>query len=441
MFACSAYPTFDPAFLKNVRAEAEDQVRRLRHHACLAMWCGNNELEQGLVGEKWTERTMSWADYGKLFDKLLPAVVGELDPGRDYWPGSPHTPVGKRTDFNNPDSGDAHLWTVWHGKQPFEWYRTCTHRFNSEFGFQSFPEPRIVRGYTDPSDRNITARVMEHHQRSGIGNATILTYLLDWFRLPGRFDDQLWVSQILQGMAMKYAVEHWRRQMPRGMGTLYWQINDNWPVASWSSIDYFGNWKGLHYLARRFNAPVLLSLVEDGAAKTVEIHLTNDHRRPVKGVLRWRLLDLDGKTLAEGQAEGAVGALANRMAKKVDLSGAMEGRAAHSVLFVADLEAGGEILSSNLATFARPKHLELQEPGLRYAVREAPGGFRVEVSCEKPALWVWLELGEIGGRFSDRFFHLMPGRPATIEVHPQKPLSRSEFEALLQVKSLYSTYH
>ena len=225
MFACSTYPAFDRAFLRSVRAEAEHQVRRLRHHACIALWCGNNELEQGLVGNELVAGAarMSWRDYGKLFDKLLPEVVRRNDPERAYWPGSPHTPCGDRSQYNNPACGDAHLWEVWHGRKPFESYRTNLHRFCSEFGFQSFPEPRTVRRFTVPADRNVTSYIMEQHQRSGIGNSTIFQYMLDWFRLPRDFDSALWLSQILHGVGMKYAVEHWRRSMPRTMGALYWQ--------------------------------------------------------------------------------------------------------------------------------------------------------------------------------------------------------------------------
>ena len=255
MFACSTYPTFDEKFMDNVKAEAIDNIRRLRHHPCLALWCGNNELEQGQVGEKWTEWTMSWTDYSKLFDKMLPELVDQLDPQTAYWPCSPHSPNGDRTNFNNPECGDAHLWNVWHKGEPFEWYRTCEHRFNSEFGFQSFSEPTTVYSYTAQEDRNITSWVMEHHQRAGIGNTTIMRYMLSWFKLPVGFENTIWTSQILQGTAIKYACEHWRRSMPRGMGTLYWQLNDNWPVASWSSIDYFGRWKALHYMAAKFFAP------------------------------------------------------------------------------------------------------------------------------------------------------------------------------------------
>ncbi|MFU8781454.1 MAG: glycoside hydrolase family 2 protein, partial [Kiritimatiellia bacterium] len=200
MFACMGYPAWDKAFLASVEAEARDNVRRLRHHACIALWCGNNELEQQGVGEN-PKIHMQWKDYKRLFDVLLPRVVKQLAADMDYWPCSPHSPHGDRADYNNPSCGDAHLWDVWHGKKPFEWYRTCGHRFNSEFGFQSFPEPKTVYGYTEKGDRNVTTPVMEHHQRSGIGNTTIMQYMLDWFRLPTSFEMTLWASQILQGMA------------------------------------------------------------------------------------------------------------------------------------------------------------------------------------------------------------------------------------------------
>jgi len=166
MFACATYPTFDEDYLENVAEEARQNIRRLRHHASLALWCGNNELEQGLVAENWGEYTMSWADYGKLFDKLLPELVAELDPETDYWPGSPHTPYENRHFVDAPRWGDAHIWEVWHGMQPFEYYFECFHRFNSEFGFQSFPVPQTVRGYTRPEEENITSYVMEYPQRS-----------------------------------------------------------------------------------------------------------------------------------------------------------------------------------------------------------------------------------------------------------------------------------
>ncbi|NQZ68480.1 MAG: glycoside hydrolase family 2 protein [Lentisphaeria bacterium] len=262
MFACATYACDKKEFRDNVREEAIDNVKRLRHHSCIAMWCGNNELEQGLVSDTWTDDSMPWKEYDKLFNKILPDVVNAHDPNRDYWPASPHSP-SDRLDFNNPNEGDAHLWSVWHGQEPFEWYRTCEHRFNSEFGFQSFPEPRTIADFAEKEDRNLTSYIMEFHQRSGIGNSTIMSYMMEWFRLPYGFENTVWLSQIQHGMAMKYAVEHWRRSMPQGMGTVYWQLNDCWPGPSWASIDCHGRWKACQYMARHFFNPLLISGLDD----------------------------------------------------------------------------------------------------------------------------------------------------------------------------------
>jgi len=441
MFACSTYPTFDRAFLANVRVEAEQNVARLRHHPCIALWCGNNELEQGLVTEKRTPRTMSWKDYSRLFDELLPAVVHTLDPGRDYWPGSPHSPRGDRRDYNNPRCGDAHLWDVWHGRKPFEWYRTCEHRFNSEFGFQAFPEPRTVCGYTAPEDRNVTSFVMEHHQRSGIGNTVILQYMLDWFRLPHAFDTTLWLTQILQGMAIKYAAEHWRRSMPRGMGTLYWQLNDCWPVASWSSIDSLGRWKALHYMARHFFAPLLISGLEDMNRGTVEIHVTSDRRETVKGTASWTVTDLAGRPLARGRQALAIPGGKNTRVQQLDLTRLVPGYDRRTVLVWLELAVGRETVSRNLVLMARPKHLELADPGITTAVQPLAGGnYRVTMKAKRPALWTWLELSDIDATFSDNFVHLRPGVPVAVDVVPAAPLSAKRLRAALRVTSLRGTY-
>ena len=441
MFACSTYPTFDDVFLANVRAEAEDNVRRLRHHASIALWCGNNELEQGLVGPAWTARTMSWDDYGKLFDTLLPEVTSALDPQRSYWPSSPHTPIGDRANFNDPTCGDAHLWDVWHGRKPFEWYRTCEHRFNSEFGFQSFPEPKTVYGYTEPQDRNVTTYVMELHQRSGIGNTVIMQYMLDWFRLATSFDMTLYLSQILHGMAMKYAVEHWRRAMPRGMGTLYWQINDCWPVASWASIDYYGRWKALHYMARNFNQPVLVSAVEDAKTGKVDIHLTNDLREASAGVVAWRLTNAAGKSLAHGKQPATVEPLSSALVQTIDLGEYLAKHGPRDLLLWLEYSVKGKKVSTNFATFARPKHLELAEPEISLGV-EALGNnqFAVTLTAAKPALWAWLELAGTDAKFSDNYMHLYPNSPHRVVVTPSGPMTLKQFTKALSAHSLIDTY-
>ncbi len=444
MFACSTYPAFDEDFLRNVRAEAVDNVRRLRHHPSIALWCGNNELEQGLVGPEWTDRTMSWEDYGKLFDKLLPEVTARLDPQRSYWPSSPHTPHGNRADYNNPTMGDAHLWDVWHGRKPFEWYRTCTHRFNSEFGFQSFPEPRTVDGYTEPQDRNVTTYVMELHQRSGIGNAVIMHYMLDWFRLPSSFDMTLYLSQILQGMAMKYAVEHWRRAMPRGMGTLYWQINDCWPVASWASIDYHGRWKALQYMAKRFYAPILVSALEDAQTGALEIHLTNDTLAPTTGEVSWRLTNVEGKGLAHGKKTATIPAQKSVHVDTADLSahlGKHTLRESRELMVWLQYKVKGQVVSTNFASFARPKHQDLIAPEIALqTVALGNNQYEVTLKALHPALWAWLELEGHEATFSDNFVHLHPESEIRIVVTPDEPLTLKAFKKLVKAFSLIDTY-
>ena len=444
MFACSAYPAFDESYMANVKIEAEENVKRLRHHPCIALWCGNNELEQipGMIGEPDEPGVMSWDEYKALFDVLLPEVVKQYDPDGSYWPSSPHSPQGERKDWMNPTCGDAHLWEVWHGRKPFEWYRGCEHRFNSEFGFQSFPEPEVVNSYTIPEDRNITSYIMEWHQRSQIGNDAILQYMLSWFQLPTSFNKLLWLSQILQGMGMKYAVEHWRRSMPRGMGTLYWQINDCWPVASWSSIDYPGNWKALHYMARDFFAPLLVSALEDSKTGAVEVHVTSDLLEDCSGTVRWTLTDTAGKVLAEDSFEcGTIAASANSNVGDLNFAAQLKEHGGRQLLLWLDLLVDEKSVSQNFVTFIRPKHLTLQEPELAAEIQEVgKGDFLLKITAQKPALWTWPDLPGVHASYSNRFFHLRPGQTAEVLIHPEHPMSLDEFKATLTLSSLIDTF-
>ncbi|MBK8030993.1 MAG: glycoside hydrolase family 2 protein [Chloroflexi bacterium] len=431
MFACGTYPTTDAEFMANVKAEATDNIKRLRHHPCMALWCGNNEIEQGMGGSGWQSK-LRWDDYGLLWDKLLPELVAELAPQTAYWPGSPHTPIGDRNDHMNPAAGDTHLWGVWHGKQPFEWYHTRPDRFVSEFGFQSFPEPATVYEYTLPQDRNITSYVMEHHQRSGIGNSTIIHYLLDWFRLSTSFDGTLWLSQILQGMAMKYAVEGWRRNMPRSMGALYWQLNDMWPAPSWSSLDWKGNWKALHYMARRFFAPLLITGVEDEAGGTVHIHATNDQRVEGVGEAEYVLTTAHGEVLEHSTFPVRVTAGTTAVVGSVDVRRWLDAYSPRDLLMWVSLRVDGAVISEDLVTFCRPKHLELAQPSITLDVHTVSDGeFDVTLTTDAAALYVWLELAN--AKFSDNFVHLRPGTPKTIRV-------RAQDAADLKVRSLVDTY-
>jgi beta-mannosidase len=432
MFACGTYPSFDADFMANVEAEARDNIRRLRHHACMALWCGNNEIEQGMPSSPGWQESMSWDDYSRLFDELLANIVGELAPQTAYWPGSPHTPLGDRSDHSSPNSGDTHLWNVWHGKAPFEWYHTRPDRFVSEFGFQSFPEPQTVAEFTLAEDRNITSYVMEHHQRSGIGNSTIIHYLLDWFRLPTSFESTLWLSQILQGMAMKYAVEHWRRNMPRSMGALYWQLNDMWPAPSWASLDWKANWKALHYMAKRFYTPLLISGVEDAQNNSVQIHVTNDQKIDQTATAAYTITDAQGATLEHAAFDVTVAAGTTACVQTLDVQQWLEQHSARDVVVWLELSVNGEVVSDNVVLFSRPKHLQLGAPHIATNVR--PGGddqYEVTLTTDRAALYVWLELA--GAQFSDNFVHLRPGVSKSIRVSTQAISD-------LKVRSLADTY-
>lgn len=432
MFACGTYPSLDADFMANVEVEATDNIRRLRDHACIALWCGNNEIEAGLPSSPGWQESMSWADYGLLFDKLLANLVHDLAPQTAYWPGSPHSPLGDRNDHSSPDSGDTHLWSVWHGKEPFEWYRTRPDRFVSEFGFQSFPEPQTVAEFTLPEDRNITSYVMEHHQRSGIGNSTIIHYLLDWFRLPTSFESTLWLSQILQGMAMKYAVEHWRRNMPRSMGALYWQLNDMWPAPSWASLDWKGNWKALHYMAKRFFAPFIVSGVEDADTHSVQIHVSNDRKTEQAAVVEYTITDAQGTVLQQTTFDVTLAPGTTECVQTVNLSDAITQHSARDVLVWLRLLVNGEPISEDLVLFSRPKHLMLNQPRITTSVQPvADGQYDITLTTDCAALYVWLELP--GAQFSDNFVHLRPNISKTIRVSAQHLTD-------LNVQSLVDTY-
>ncbi len=442
MFACAAYPVHQE-FLDNVRREAVDNVRRIRHHACIALWCGNNELEQcAHVTDDGRNGSMTWEENAILFDELIPQVLAEEDPERPYWPSSAHQPRGDRANSQGDDAGDAHLWEVWHGQQPFEWYRTSFHRFCSEFGFQSFPEPHTVRTYTVPEDRNVTTRVMELHQRSNVGNTRIIQYMLSWYRMPVGFENTVWLSQIQQGLAMKYAVEHWRRNMPRCMGALYWQLNDCWQVASWASLDYFGRWKALQYMARRFFAPLLVSGVEHEDKPVVDVHVTCDELAPRPVTLAWTVTTAAGETVDDGRQEIAPPANASQCVKTLELQDAVGQHGKYDLLVWLELLDGDRRVSADLVTFVRPKHLELPDPQLSATVTgsDENGNLLVRIDAQKSALWTWLELTNTPSRASDNFFCLRAGQSAYLSVTPETPLSPEEAADQLRVRSLYDTY-
>ncbi|MCI0494645.1 glycoside hydrolase family 2 protein, partial [candidate division KSB1 bacterium] len=301
MFACSMYPG-DEAFLENVKAEAIQNAKRLRNHPCLVLWCGNNEIDVAWSqdtpgGWGWKERFSEdirkkiWNDYENIFHRLLPQVVAEYDPKTFYWPSSPLADWNKRASYEST-SGDIHYWGVWHGKEPFENFKIKIGRFMSEYGFQSFPELSTIKTYTLPEDWDINSEVMAAHQRSGIGNRRIKEYMDMYYRNPKDFESLLYVGQVLQAEGIKSAIEAHRRKMPYCMGSLYWQLNDCWPVASWSSTDYYGRWKALHYFARKAYEDVLLSPIVEN--DMVQVFIVSDKLKPFHALLKLEVMDFAG---------------------------------------------------------------------------------------------------------------------------------------------------
>jgi len=445
MFACSAYPVDNQAYMETLAKEVKDNVIRLRNHACLALWCGNNEIEyiDGFVTDDGKNGSFTWKEYLYLYDEFIPNIMNAFDGQTDYWASSPMDGKGDlRGDGKSPERGDAHLWDVWHGLKPFEWYRTCDHRFNSEFGFQSFPEPEVVKGYTEEEDRNISSYVMEHHQRSGIGNSTIIHYMLSWFKLPNDFDMLMWTSQILQSLAIKYAGENWRRKMPRGMGSIYWQLNDVWPGPSWSSIDSFGNWKALNYTAKKFFNPVLISGIENRKDHSIELFLSNDTLEEKKGLIKWRAFNFNGQLLKSGSLMAMVGPNTSKSLGKLAFNTLMnEKDTEREVVVTYAYEVDGQVLSCNTTYFMYPKHLIFQQPAFDltcYQVDERT--FDLTIESNKPALWVWMEVEEEKARYSDRFFDLFPGDVKEVRVRLEEKLSINEFTKKLRVSSVYDIY-
>ncbi len=372
MFACAVY-NLTEEFERNIRAEITDNVRRLRHHASLGLWCGNNEMEQFVAEGMWVSSPRQKADYIKMYEYIIPQILQAEDPQTFYWPASPSS--GGSFDAPNDDSrGDVHYWAVWHGGLPFTDYRNHCFRYVSEFGFQSFPAMKTIEAFTLPEDRNVFSYVMEKHQRNASANGKILMYLSQMYLYPRDLDTLVYASQLLQAQAMQYGVEHWRRHRGRCMGAVIWQLNDCWPVASWSSIDYFGRWKALHYSMKRFFAPVLISCREEGVLSqntnvnaepfalkmSARLNVSNETAEAFHGRAYWALRRPDASVLREGELSADVAPFSAVWLEELDFSGEDE----FGVYFSYRLESGGQIAGSGSVLFCPPKHFRFSDPHL-----------------------------------------------------------------------------
>ena len=372
MFACATYEMTD-AFRESVRMEIRDQTLRLSHHACLALYCGNNEMEMFAVQGRLITTPAQRADYLELYEQLIPHTLRLYDTQTYYWPSSPSS-GGGFDEPNDPHRGDVHYWDVWHGCKPFTAYRDERFRFASEFGFQSFPCLRTMESFTAPEDRNIFSYVCERHQRNDAANGKILNYLSQTYRYPYDFDTLLYASQLLQADAIRYGVEHWRRHRGCCMGAIYWQLNDCWPVASWASIDYFGRWKALHYAARRFFAPILLSCEEEGTHTqdpnvnaqpyplrvSARLNVSNETMQEAHVRVAWQLRRADASVIRQGGQVLTVAPLSAQWMEKIDCSDVDIRR----TYFAYQLYQGDALISEGTTLFVPPKHFEFPNPKL-----------------------------------------------------------------------------
>jgi len=439
MFACAMFPG-DDAFLNNVKQEAVDNVKRLRNHPSIAMWCGNNEILAAWKDWGWerTERAKSeenadkiWKAYEDIFHKILPETVEEYDSQRSYWSSSPSSGTGVPADLVN---GDEHYWGVWWGKEPFETYATHLPRFMSEYGFQSFPEIATVRKYATPDDYDIFSEVMKSHQRSSIGNGTIEYYMLKEYKKPKDFESFLYVNHVLQADGIKFGLEGHRRAMPFCMGSLYWQINDCWPVASWSSTDYYQKWKALQYYVKKGFEQVLVSPYEDDLK--FKVGIVNDRLEPIRGELQLQLVDFDGKVFWE--EAHLVDIPANSSADYFDVN-KWEYRFKYKkqlndMVFTADLIENGRVISSNKYYFLPFKQLRIPKPTLEYSIEKADNGFNIALRTDKLAKNVYLQIGDEDGFFSDNYFDMLPSDKITINL--KTGISEEKLNEVLTVRTL-----
>jgi len=442
MYACGNYD-FSDEFKESIRLETIDNVKRIRHHASLGLWCGNNELEYAWAYWGWKERygEKLQDDYTKQFEEYLPKLSGELDPNTFYWRSSPSS-TGNFDDPNKESIGDMHYWDVWHGRKPITEYRTLHPRMMSEFGLQSFPSYKTLETFTLPEDRNIFSSVMESHQKNGTGNEKILYYISEYFKYPAKFDMLLYASQLIQAEGMRNGVEHWRRNRGRCMGAIYWQLNDIWPVASWSSVDYFGRWKASHYAAKRFFAPVLASACEEGTK--VALHISNETLSTVEGTLTWRLMNERSETIDSGELSAVVETLSSEEIIALDFDTVLDSKHKRRQCYLEfNYIVDGNSISSGTVLFVKPKHFNFVDPKMTTHVTETEELFVVEVHSQAFAKFVQLDLAATDVLWSDNIFDLSASRPKTVTVQKQSlsaQLTLSEFKEQLTVISLFDTY-
>ena len=430
MFACAMYPG-DAAFLENVKQEVVDNVTRLQNHPSLALWCGNNENDEGWHNWGWQKQynyseadsTKIWNDYQKLFHELIPQTLDSLLPESEnrYWPSSPSIGWGRKESLL---SGDAHYWGVWWGMEPFEMYEKKVGRFMSEYGFQGMPDVKTFQAFAQNDELNFDSDAVKNHQKHPTGYKTINEYMARDYQVPTNFEDYIYVSQLLQAEGMKTAIDAHRRAKPNCMGTLFWQLNDCWPVTSWSSVDYYGRWKAFQYQAKRSFNPILVDITENEV--NYEVRVINDELIPHHITLVEEVMDFNGNYIDGYNVEFDIKANSNEVLSATPKENYSAKNLRQMVISVTCTTATGKI-SKGLYYFVKPKELQLTKPNIQVTKLDE---LTYEITSDVLAKNVFLS-SEEAAFFSDNYFDLLPNQKVIVKV--SKPVKS------IKIKSLFDT--
>ncbi len=435
IFACGAYPFFDEAFVENVHQEVIDNVTRIRDHASLALWCGNNENE--LIGILCKKNRKISSTNMPFYHNTLREWVKELDDVTPYWPGSPSSgTLGVRFHNMKPGktSGDTHLWQIWHGMLPIEGFRKFPTRFCSEFGMESMPSMDTIRTFTDEKELSEFSPVMQAHQKSGSGNEKMLFYLLAKYRNPAKFEDFVYLSQIVQADTIRFATDHWRRGLGRHNGAIYWQYNDCWPVASWAGIDYNKQYKALQYQAKHFNK--MLCLSNDYYLDRAQLHLINEYPTAFEGELVWKICTFDGHMINKGTQNIKLNSLSAEKIAVLTYSKLLKGTRKSRAVLIASLYQGKEMVDEKTWLLVPDKKAKLPKPEITYECRVGDGIATVILSGKYFARKVFISAEQVNQPWSDNFFDIPAGESKILSVSLPGGMTKETFERGIRIRSL-----
>ena len=417
MFACSMYPAHQE-FLASVKREAEYQVKRLKSHPSIILWCGNNEIASGWLSWGWKEELPSsvWDDYKKIFHDLLPNVCKKLDPGRLYWPSSPGHSLAPPESDQIYGSGDNHYWGVWHGGDGFDAFEENIGRFLSEYGMQSFPEMGTIMKFAEEKDLDINSKVMKERQKASLGTGNLVKYIEDYFPPQKDFQAIVVLSQVMQAFAIKKAVETHRRSMPFCMGTLYWQFNDCWPAISWSSVDYFGNWKALHYHAKRFFNEIIIVVHEEG--EHIHISVVNDQHKTLQSRVKFQLSAFNGSIIHEKKIDYTIAEFSSSVVYNIKKKKYLKDQTLSNLFIHAEINEGRKVVCKNKYFFVPPKDLNLPDSNFNYVTKDFGERISIQIQASTFIYQLYITCNNADGVFSDNYFDLGLGETVTIYFTP-----------------------